>query len=137
MVSPPPETERELALGRGSRQSVAQSPSSPALVWGKAGRAISTVWDLRLPRVVAALVVGSALGMAGALLQGMLRNSLAGPTVLGVSSGAGLVALSLISLGASSAWLPFGAWLGALITTGLVYALAKQGTALSPFLTIV
>lgn len=89
------------------------------------------LWDLRLPRVVAALAVGSALGMAGALLQGMLRNSLAGPTVLGVSSGAGLVALTMISLGFSSRLIPFGAWLGAIVTTVLVYLLAKRGGQLS------
>lgn len=89
------------------------------------------IWELRLPRVVAALVVGSALGMAGALLQGMLRNDLASPTVLGVSSGAGLVALMLFSLGIWPGLIPFGAWIGAVATTLLVYLLAKQGTTLA------
>lgn len=89
------------------------------------------VWDLRLPRVLAALVVGSALGMAGALLQGMLRNGLASPTVLGVSSGSGVVALAMLSFGLWPNLLPLGAWLGAVITTLLVYLLAKRGTALS------
>lgn len=48
-------------------------------------------WELRLPRIAASLTVGSALGMSGALLQGLLRNSLADPFVLGISAGAGLV----------------------------------------------
>lgn len=89
------------------------------------------VWDLRLPRVVAALVVGSALGLSGALLQGMLRNDLASPTVLGVSSGAGLVALTLFALGVWPGLIPLGAWLGAMLTTVLVYLLAKRGASLA------
>jgi len=89
------------------------------------------VWDLRLPRVVAALVVGSALGMAGALLQGMLRNDLASPTVLGVSSGAGVVALAMLAFGLWPGLIPLGAWLGAVVTTILVYLLAKRGVTLS------
>ncbi|NJN49811.1 MAG: iron ABC transporter permease, partial [Alkalinema sp. RL_2_19] len=47
------------------------------------------VWDLRIPRIVIGLLVGSALGMSGAMLQGMLRNSLADASILGISSGAG------------------------------------------------
>ncbi len=54
------------------------------------------LWDLRLPRTMAALIVGAALGMSGALLQGMLRNGLADPFLLGISAGAGLVAVGLI-----------------------------------------
>ena len=46
------------------------------------------LWDLRLPRITAAIIVGAALGMSGALLQGMLRNSLADPFILGISAGA-------------------------------------------------
>ncbi|MEM8614467.1 MAG: iron chelate uptake ABC transporter family permease subunit, partial [Cyanobacteria bacterium P01_H01_bin.105] len=56
------------------------------------------VWELRLPRVLAAIVVGSALGMSGALLQGMLRNGLASPFLLGISSGAGLAAVLIVGL---------------------------------------
>ncbi len=57
------------------------------------------LFDIRLPRTVAALVVGAALGLAGAVMQGLLRNPLADPGVLGVSGGAGLGAASAISLG--------------------------------------
>jgi iron complex transport system permease protein len=89
------------------------------------------LWDLRLPRVLAALLVGAALGMAGALLQGLLRNGLASPFLLGISSGSGLVVVLLVSLGLWQAWIPFGAWLGAIATTLLVYLLARSGTTLS------
>lgn len=57
------------------------------------------LWSIRAPRAVAAAVVGAALGLAGAVLQGLLRNPLADPGVLGVSGGAGLGAALAISLG--------------------------------------
>ncbi len=57
------------------------------------------MFAIRLPRTVAALIVGAALGLAGAVMQGLLRNPLADPGVLGVSGGAGLGAAVAISLG--------------------------------------
>ncbi len=57
------------------------------------------LWTIRAPRTVAAAVVGAALGLAGAVMQGLLRNPLADPGVLGVSGGAGLGAALAISLG--------------------------------------
>ncbi|WP_196812178.1 iron ABC transporter permease [Nocardia sp. CNY236] len=62
------------------------------------------VWQLRLPRVLAAMVVGAALSVAGAVLQGMVRNPLADPFVLGVSSGAALAAVAVMS-SASALWI--------------------------------
>ncbi len=89
------------------------------------------VWELRLPRIVAALVVGAALGMSGALLQGMLRNGLADPFVLGISAGAGLVAIALLTLNVLQAWVPLGAWFGALLTAALVYGLGLVGRSIA------
>ncbi|MGD1900726.1 MAG: FecCD family ABC transporter permease [Geitlerinemataceae cyanobacterium] len=89
------------------------------------------LWDLRLPRVLAAIAVGGALGMSGALLQGMLRNGLASPFLLGISSGAGLMVVLLVGLELVRIWVPLGAWLGAVLTTLMVYVLARQGTTLS------
>jgi iron complex transport system permease protein len=87
------------------------------------------IWDLRLPRILAAVLVGSALGMSGGLLQGMLRNSLADPFVLGISAGAGLVAIACITFSVSSFYLPAGAWLGAMGTAAIVYILGyRAGT---------
>ncbi|MEM1311138.1 MAG: iron ABC transporter permease [Cyanobacteria bacterium P01_H01_bin.153] len=88
-------------------------------------------WDLRLPRVLAALIVGAALGLSGALLQGMLRNGLASPFLLGISAGAGLMVVLMVGLNLLQVWVPFGAWLGAVLTTLLVYTLARTGTTLS------
>ncbi|MBE9064774.1 iron ABC transporter permease [cf. Phormidesmis sp. LEGE 11477] len=89
------------------------------------------VWDLRLPRVIAALVVGSALGVSGALLQGMLRNGLASPFLLGISAGSGLAAVAILGLGIWQIWLPLGAWLGGVVTIIIVYLLARTGTGIS------
>ena len=84
------------------------------------------VWDLRLPRILAAFIVGAALGTSGALLQGMLRNSLATPFLLGISAGAGLVVVVLITLDLFLFMIPLASWLGAILTTALVYFLARQ-----------
>ncbi|MEL6604804.1 MAG: iron ABC transporter permease [Cyanobacteria bacterium J06614_10] len=89
------------------------------------------VWDLRLPRVMAAMVVGSALGLSGALLQGMLRNGLASPFLLGISAGSGLAAVAILGLGIWQVWLPLGAWLGGVVTIIMVYLLARTGTGIS------
>jgi len=89
------------------------------------------IWDLRLPRLLASLLVGSALGMSGALLQGMLRNGLASPYLLGISAGSGLVIVSFISFGLAQIFIPIAAWVGALSTTIVVFMLAKNGNKIS------
>lgn len=91
------------------------------------------VWDIRLPRVLLALLVGATLGMAGAAMQGLLRNPLAEPGVLGVSSGAALGAVLVLYFGmAASAWfwLPLAAISGALISLILVYMLAGTNSSM-------
>ncbi len=89
------------------------------------------VWDLRLPRVLAASLVGASLGMSGAMLQGMLKNSLASPFLLGISAGSGLVIILMLTLGVWQVWFPFGAWLGAIITTICVYMFACKDNSVS------
>jgi iron complex transport system permease protein len=85
------------------------------------------VWQIRLPRALAAFVVGAALGTSGAALQGLLRNPLAEPGVLGVTATASLFATFALYYGfaASSAYLlPIYAILGALAATALLAAAA-------------
>ena len=89
------------------------------------------IWDLRLPRLLASLLVGSSLGMSGALLQGMLRNGLASPYLLGISAGSGLVIVSFISFGLAQIFIPLAAWLGALFTTLIVFMISKTGNKIS------
>ncbi|MEM9667422.1 MAG: iron ABC transporter permease [Pseudomonadota bacterium] len=81
------------------------------------------VWSIRLPRALAAFLVGGALGLSGAALQGLLRNPLAEPGVLGVSATASLAATFSLYYGlvGISAWImPIAAILGALAATALL-----------------
>ena len=88
------------------------------------------IWQIRLPRALAAFITGAALGISGAALQGLLRNPLAEPGVLGVSASAALTATLAIYYGltALSPWaLPIAAILGALGATAII-ALAALRT---------
>jgi iron complex transport system permease protein len=86
------------------------------------------VVELRLPRAVDALVVGAALGVAGALLQGALANPLASPDVIGVTGGAGFGAiLVLLAFPGSIALLPAGALAFGLAAAALVFVIAWSG----------
>ena len=83
------------------------------------------IWNVRLPRTIVALLVGISLSLAGAILQGVMRNPLASPSTIGVSAGAGLMALIILILFPSYYYLvPFGAFIGALGATLLIYLLA-------------
>jgi len=91
----------------------------------------TVLWRLRLPRVALSALVGAGLSLAGALTQGLFRNPLAEPGLLGVSAGAGLFAALAIVAGSSalSAWLAtstvaMSAFVGGLLTTVLVAAIA-------------
>ena len=94
-----------------------------------AGMQYQIIYNVRLPRTIVAGLVGICLALSGAILQGIMRNPLAGPNIIGVSSGAGLVALIILMLYPSLYYfVPFGAFLGALATTLFIYALAwKDG----------
>lgn len=87
------------------------------------------LWQVRLPRALTAAMVGAALAVSGAVLQGLFRNPLASPSVLGVSSGATLGAALALFFGLASlyAWsLPLFAFAGALVTLFLVYSIASH-----------
>ncbi|CAD5990778.1 iron ABC transporter permease [Agreia sp. COWG] len=105
-------------------------------VLGHGGDAVDTmvVLDLRVPRTVIGLVAGAALGLAGALMQGLTRNPLADPGLLGVNAGASLAVVVAISVfGVSSAsgyvWFAFG---GAAVAALVVYLVASGRAGPSP-----
>ncbi|GAA0461750.1 iron ABC transporter permease [Streptomyces sp. NPDC046215] len=90
----------------------------------------SVLWNVRLPRVVLALLVGSSLGCAGALMQGVFGNPLAEPGVIGISAGAAVGAVASIALGLTflGNWtITLCAFAGGLGTVLLVYALSRSG----------
>ena len=89
----------------------------------------SIVWDVRLPRVLLATIVGAGLAVVGAALQAILRNPLADPYLLGTSAGAALGAVGVLMSGASvlgALSVSAAAFAGALVATVAVYALAWQ-----------
>lgn len=93
------------------------------------------VWEFRLPRALLAAVVGAALALAGALLQVVVRNPLAEPYVLGISSGAGLGAVLVIVLGSAAVGglsLGSAAFVGAILATFAVHVLAAERGTISP-----
>ncbi|MFW5845701.1 MAG: iron chelate uptake ABC transporter family permease subunit [Planctomycetota bacterium] len=128
-------------LDMGLAWSALVSPSvwgDPALLWalvtGGASSDLDTgtvvVWSIRLPRVLAAMAVGAALAVSGAVFQAITRNDLASPYILGVSAGAGLTALLVMVLASVlQPWLPLLAALGGSLAFLLVYAVAWRGGA--------
>lgn len=96
---------------------------------GRAGRTVGFVLDTRVPRVLAALLAGAALALAGTLVQAVTRNPLAEPGVLGVSGGAALGAVLLVTtVPSAGSWGVAGAALvGAAISSVVVFGLAARG----------
>ncbi|GAA4390334.1 FecCD family ABC transporter permease [Tsukamurella soli] len=89
-----------------------------------------TLWSVRFPRVVLALLVGAALATAGAVLQGVFANPLADPGVIGVSSGAAAGAATVIAiggLGVAGYAVAGGAFAAGMVTTSIVYVFARSG----------
>jgi heme transport system permease protein len=122
------------ALGLGN--------GDPAVI----GRDHLVLWSIRLPRIALAAMVGALLASAGTLMQGLFRNPLADPALVGVSSGAALAAAATIVVGdkivmgpllaLQSELLPLAAFIGALTTTTLLYRFAtREGrTSIATFL---
>src|ERR1700733_7766164 len=121
-------------------------PLSPAAVWavivdhlaGHPGYSVADaiVWEIRLPRVLLAAVVGAALTTAGTVVQVLVRNALADPFLLGVSSGASVGATAVLLFGAFAS---FGIWaisvgsvLGALAAMATVFVVSRTGRQLAP-----
>lgn len=89
----------------------------------------SIIWDLRLPRILLAFLVGAGLSVSGIAMQALTKNSLADPYILGISSGASTGAVAAILLGVFGSFsgysVPFGAFLGAMISIVIVFNIAN------------
>lgn len=126
MVPIPPDTTARVVLHR-----VFPGLVDPA--WTDVDAQI--IWEYRLPRTLLAAIVGAGLALVGTTLQAVVRNPLADPWVLGVSSGAGLGAV--LSMVAGAAWLggiplAVAAFLGAACATTLLFGLARRQGRLTP-----
>ncbi len=87
---------------------------------------VAIVWQIRLPRVILGALVGAMLAGGGAAYQGVFRNPLADPYLLGVAAGAGLGATLIIVSGASSGLLPAAAFGGAAVAVAITYVLGTS-----------
>lgn len=127
---PVPPTEIFAVIGRNLSGQAALA-TDPAAILNQ-----QIIWQLRLPRVLLTALVGAALAMAGAVLQGVVGNPLADPFVIGVSSGSSLGAISVMALG-TTAFAGLGvsaaAFAGALLTLVLLVLLAQRSGKVSGY----
>lgn len=128
-------------IGPGQVLAVIASELGIDLPWAATAQERAIVWTIRLPRVLLAALVGAALAVSGAALQGLVRNPLVDPGLVGVSSGASLGAVAYLVLGAPVAaalpaagpWLlPAMAFAGGLVTTLIALGLARVDGRTSP-----
>lgn len=106
-----------------------RSSAGPSFGFGGPDLAAAILFEIRLPRVLLGLLVGGTLGLCGAALQGLLRNPLAEPGLLGVSSGAAFGAVVVFYFGLAagqSLLLPLGAVAGSIAALATLYALAGR-----------
>jgi len=102
------------------------------LLAGRRGLAALVLLELRLPRALLGALVGFGLGLTGAALQGLMRNPLADPGVVGVSGAAALGGVTAFYFGASALFalaLPLGGLIGAALATAVLLALARRGAS--------
>ncbi|XYU82000.1 FecCD family ABC transporter permease [Pasteurella multocida] len=97
----------------------------------------TVLWNIRLPRIFTAIIVGAALSVAGATYQGMFKNPLVSPDILGVTAGAGLGAVTAIYFGGSLFTIQVVAFLGGLLAVFLVYLISRTAPHHSPTLALV
>ncbi|TKD21748.1 iron ABC transporter permease [Rhodobacter capsulatus] len=140
-------TERSLHIGLGLAlvalfvaslltgvAEVAPLTALKALVTGGEGPLGLVMRDIRLPRAILAVLVGASLGLSGAAMQGLLRNPMAEPGVIGISAAAALGAVIALQTGLAASFalaLPLAALLGALIGVGAILFLAGRGGTLA------
>lgn len=116
-----------ISMGNGA---VKMSPLKiiTTILYDKDSSNFQIIWNVRLPRTIVALLVGINLSLSGAILQGVMRNPLASPSIIGVSAGAGLAALTILIIFPKFYYLvPIGAFLGAFGASLLIYFLAWNG----------
>ncbi|TNC61814.1 FecCD family ABC transporter permease [Rubellimicrobium roseum] len=108
------------------------APDVLAVLRGTLPEAVAgtVVWEFRFPRLLVAMLAGALLALSGAILQGVTRNPLADPSLVGVSQGASLAVVSLIILApqADGALRPFAAFAGALAVAALIQAMSGART---------
>ncbi len=107
--------------------SIAPHDIIPTLMGNGSAENYRILFHIRLPRIVTGALTGINLALAGCILQGILKNPLADPGIIGVSSGAGLAAMCImILLPAQTSFVPLAAFCGAMVAVALVFALSWE-----------
>lgn len=125
-----------LAIAPGQAVAILVAQLGLELPWSFGRQEEAVLLAIRLPRALAGMLIGAALAVSGAALQGLFRNPLADPALIGVSNGAALAAVIVIVLGGSlvpllpflpgGLLLPLAAFLGGLAATSIVYRIASR-----------
>jgi len=132
-----------IVVALGSGRYPLSAADVAAVVWkrltgaGDAGTSDAIVWQIRMPRVAVAMLVGAALAAAGTAYQHLFRNPLVAPDTLGVSSGAALGAVLGIVLGAGAIAIEAAAFAGGLAAVGAVMLIASRLEAHEPLVTLI
>lgn len=113
-----------IPIGRALTELFTQPESTYAII----------VREIRLPRTIIAMIIGATLGLSGAAMQGLLRNPLASPGLVGSSSGAALAAVSVLYFGSTALHtqlVPIAGMVGSLLATLVVYVLAGRNAGIT------
>lgn len=121
------------AIGLGSVQIAIPDIIQTIFNGREEGIYTTIIWDIRLPRVLLALIIGANIAISGALLQAVMGNPLADPGLTGVTSGAAaFVLLIMLANPEYTHLIPLAAFVGGLLAAGIVYALAWRRTGITP-----
>ena len=106
-------------------------PASRALataLWDRNGEYDFVINHLRFPRIVVAVLAGMCLAASGFIFQSLINNPLVSPDIIGINAGAAVCAIAILAIGGNVSYVPWAAFVGALLTAGLVYVLSwKRG----------
>ena len=106
-------------------------PASKAIataLWDRNGEYDFIINSLRFPRIVVAILAGMCFASSGLIFQSLINNPLVSPDIIGINSGAAVLAVAILAAGGNIQYLPWAAFLGALLTAALIYLLSwKRG----------
>ncbi|MBT94765.1 MAG: iron ABC transporter permease [Acidimicrobiaceae bacterium] len=93
-------------------------------LWERNGEYDFIINSLRFPRIVVAILAGMCFASSGLIFQSLINNPLVSPDIIGINSGAAVLAVAILAIGGNTEHLPWAAFLGALLTAGLIYLLS-------------
>ena len=108
-------------------------PASKAIttaLWDRNGEYAFIINSLRFPRIVVAILAGMCFASSGLIFQSLINNPLVSPDIIGINSGAAVLAVGILAAGGNVGYLPWAAFVGALLTASLIYLLSwKRGVS--------